>query len=481
MIPFGEWLPDLPAYENPGATEAKNVYPALNSYRPIGALANVSTNAIDAQCLGAAAFKDKTGDVHTVAGDATKLYLMAGTTWADQSKAAGYSLGIDQRWRFEQFGNYIIATNGFDPIQKFDTTLANPFEDLGGSPPTARFLAVVRDFLVAGYVDGEGNVVRWPSINNPESWDIGTSQADQQVLPSGGPVTGLFGGEYGLIFQERKITRMTYVGAPLIFQFDAIEENHGCREPNSAAQYGKFVFYLSHNGFYLCDGASSRPIGDQKVDRYFFSDFDEDYPFNITAAIDPVNKLYVVAYPGAGNSGGLPNKLLIYNWAIDRWSRAEANVNHFLTSLSPGYTLEGLDAVSASVDALPYSLDSPFWKGGKLQLGAFGTTHFLQTFSGSNLAAILETTEGEPTPGTRTRIRFTRPLVDTSSATVQVGHRARLADSVTWEPASSVNARGRSATRVYDRYMRARVNIEAGASWTHAQGVDFIAFGGGTR
>ena len=31
QVPFGEWLPDLPDHLNPGATQAKNVYPAVNS------------------------------------------------------------------------------------------------------------------------------------------------------------------------------------------------------------------------------------------------------------------------------------------------------------------------------------------------------------------------------------------------------------------------------------------------------------------
>ena len=34
QVPFGEWLPDLPDHMNPGSTQAKNVYPAVNSYRP---------------------------------------------------------------------------------------------------------------------------------------------------------------------------------------------------------------------------------------------------------------------------------------------------------------------------------------------------------------------------------------------------------------------------------------------------------------
>ena len=34
QLPFGEWLPDLPNHVNPGSTQALNVFPAVNSYRP---------------------------------------------------------------------------------------------------------------------------------------------------------------------------------------------------------------------------------------------------------------------------------------------------------------------------------------------------------------------------------------------------------------------------------------------------------------
>jgi hypothetical protein len=33
QIPFGEWLPDQPEYNNPGANTANNVYFAASSYK----------------------------------------------------------------------------------------------------------------------------------------------------------------------------------------------------------------------------------------------------------------------------------------------------------------------------------------------------------------------------------------------------------------------------------------------------------------
>src|SRR5690606_32055624 len=164
MIEFGEFLPDLPAFENPGATEAKNVYPALKSYRPIGALQDVSSSALGGACLGAAAFKTQAGDVVTVAGDSSKLYVMRGDTWTG---GGSYSLGSDERWRFEQFGNYIIATSGGKP-QKYDVTGLVQWEELGGQPPRMKYLAVVRDFLVGGVIDDHGDRVQWSAMNDPE-------------------------------------------------------------------------------------------------------------------------------------------------------------------------------------------------------------------------------------------------------------------------------------------------------------------------
>ena len=76
QLPFAEWTPDLPDHMNPGATEATNVFPAVNSYRPFNDIAVTSSNALTARCQGARAFKSDSGVVSIFAGDATKLYKL---------------------------------------------------------------------------------------------------------------------------------------------------------------------------------------------------------------------------------------------------------------------------------------------------------------------------------------------------------------------------------------------------------------------
>ena len=63
QLPFGEWLPDLPDHMNPGSTQAKNVFPAVNSYRPFKNISVTSSNATDARTQGARAFKSDSGVV----------------------------------------------------------------------------------------------------------------------------------------------------------------------------------------------------------------------------------------------------------------------------------------------------------------------------------------------------------------------------------------------------------------------------------
>src|SRR3546814_8309897 len=101
-------------------------------------------------------------------------------------------------------------------MKKFDLAAPVAFTNLLGSPPAARFLAVVRDFLVAGYTAGSSITLQWSGINNAEQWTIGSNQSDSQVMPTGGEITGVTGGEFGLVFQEKRIVRMTYVGGDKI-------------------------------------------------------------------------------------------------------------------------------------------------------------------------------------------------------------------------------------------------------------------------
>jgi hypothetical protein len=284
----------------------------------------------------------------------------------------------------------------------------------------------------------------------------------------------------GIIFQEFCIRRCAYVGTPLIFQFAKIADNIGATIPGSIANYKDYIFFVDRSGFYMIAGGYQVvPIGEQRVNRYFWNDVDQMYMHRVRAAVDPVNALYVISYPGAGNSGGNPNKTLVYAYNLDRWARGTPGDLDMIFSAATqsGFTLEQLDTVNASVEALPFSLDSPIWTGiARRLVGGFDTTHKLGFFNGEALAATVDSTEANLAPGRLARVRLARPLVDAVFSPMAVGPRNRQFDAVIFGSAVAANAIGSCPFNASARYHRGRITIPAGQSWTHIMGVDDIDF-----
>ena len=195
-VQFTEWLPDQPDNAG-GLNDALNVIPVSIGYQPF-------PNAVDFS--GAAAesinsvFVAKWGtEIVIFAGGATKLFKFNNTTEAleDKSKSGGYSSIFP--WKFVQFGKTVIAANGNAILQYWTIGTSTAWADVATSP-IARQVAVVRDFVVTGYVNTGtlGNsTVQWSDINDETDWTAGaTSQADNQVIADGGNIQAVTGGEF---------------------------------------------------------------------------------------------------------------------------------------------------------------------------------------------------------------------------------------------------------------------------------------------
>lgn len=481
MLQFGEYLPDLPQFGNPGSLEAKNCLPAGLSYKSFPSL-SVFSSALDARCQGAVIGRDNDGNTFNFAGNASKLYKLSGQTFSDVSKAGGYSTGSDESWQFTQWGEQIIATNFADNPQTYTMGTSSLFADLT-TDLKARYVDVLGDFVVFGntYDSTDGNVpyrVRWSAIGDPTDYTVSsTTQSDYQDLDGpGGWVMQVVGGEYGVIFQERAIVRMSYVGSPAIFQFDEIEKGRGTLAPNSVVKIGNLIAYLGEDDFYLFDGQKSIPIGTNRIAKTFYNELDQDNMSLIYGALDPVNQIIFWSYPATGNNG-IANKVVAYNYspnATKRWTHAELNTEVLCRSLSEGYTLEGLDAIYSSIEDVPVSLDSRIWTGGKVYLAAFDSNHKLNTLTGSALTATIDTTESEINPGSHTLLRKFRPMIEGTSATItaKIGTRNKANESVTWSSSISEDSDGEFSCMQNARFHRARFTISGG--FDDALGVEVL-------
>jgi hypothetical protein len=429
---FPEWLPDRDDHENPGLVQCKNVLPDT-FYKPIKALVDGGTAMTDI-ALGAYSLKDESGVAFNFSGDDTELYRLDSGDWTSIDSA--FTTTAENRWVFVEFGTNCVATNLDDVMQVYDVEVDSSFAALAGTPPQAKYLAVVGDFLVAGYISTSANTVQWSGINDITEWTAGTAESDSQVIPEGGAITGLAGGEYGLVFQETQITRMNYQGPPLNFSFDVIEHTHGTRAHGSIAQYGIYTYYLGLSGFYMTDGTQSQSISPEKVNSYFQAKYDDTLPYKVTSVVDPKERTITWSYVGLDSPDSLPNWLIIYNWELQRWSEAEIRHELLFTCLSNGLTLDELDTLYPDIDEMIPSLDSSIFKGGIASSCAISLTHQLSTFTGAALEGVIETAEYELNPGDKTVLTEVWPLID-GNITVTVNTRANYQD--TPEPTGDID------------------------------------------
>lgn len=466
-LTLGQLEPDQAEHNQEGLREADNTYPSPNGYRPIKAFSAFS-DAIPEEFQGGTTLLGSDGTVNLLAGTATDLYRFnAGLEW----ESILGSLTAN-RWYFTQYGDYGIATNGSNPVQI--DLLASTAVALGGTPPSAEGCMTVRDFLVLLKCDGANNRVEWSGFRDREEWLDGDNQSGQQSLLEGGAITGWAGGEYGLIFQTTRITRMSYIGVPIIWQWDTISTNVGCIAPGSVAQLGRLVFFLSHRGFYVTDGNDVKPIGNERIDRTFLQTYSPDDLEQMYAVVDP--KAQIVTFC-------LPNQQFHYHIALDRWTTGSQALKAAFQGYTQGVSLDELDAIFGNLDAMgTISLDDPRFKGGDPQLLFVNSSDEVGTLSGDNMAATFLLPFIEIVPGREARINSVRPITDaTNGITIVATQRRKLGEAGATDTVATMTTSGDIPCRISGRVIRFRISVEGGASWQYMQGLDLNYIAGGGR
>ena len=602
QVPFGEWLPDQPEHLNPGANVAKNVYYALQGYKPFKSLVAYSSNTATTNSKGAGSFRDNTNTVFNFVATKDTIYELSsgsftevgakglllnnsfatctitvsdyanigtgktitlskndGTTVVftsttgspsalefqvqtnNNTTATNLKTTIDNHADFSatvvgavvtvtraavgrnnltnvstdtvrltttnfvggtpltggdtdfvtftQFGNYVIASNGIDAPQYYLMGTSTAFNNLSaiatdGSPPLFRVSGVIRDFLVTGNISGATNRIQWSGINDISTWTEGSKSADFQDLPgSGGRVVAITSGEVGYVFRQNQIIRIDFVGGATIFRLSVISPNRGAVYGKTVCQDNRRVFFYADDGFFQIDGDNIVAIGAEKVNRFFDADLNKAYTDRIVATVDPFNQLALWLYPSVANTNnttGICDRILIYNYATQKWSIAEVNASQIFSQFVGAYTVELMDIISTNLDNINIALDTDFWNGGQLYLGAIDNDFKAAIFAGNQLEAEMETSEIEPIPGQRTKITGVRPIVDCAS-TVALKTRDALVDTATTSSYVAANTTGIAPLRQSGRYVRANVKIASGTNWNDAQGIDVTAAPAGIR
>lgn len=480
-IPFEAWRPDLSCISNALRT-AKNVYANGDTYIPVPA-AEKQGSVIPGVSLDASSFELDDGTKLMIAGSTTDLHKAdTDGTWTDIGGT--YTVAETEGWAFAQFGDFIVAT-GKSTTQLYE---AGSFGNLTGAP-NAGCCGVVKDFMVLGDIASGRNKLHWSAINDVKGWTVGTNQSDTQEFPDGGKVQAIVSGEIGYIIQERAIRAMTYEGPPYIFRFDKVSEKRGALTRHSVAQRGNTTFLLSSDGFFAMQNGQLIPIGDGHVDEYFRNTERQEFRHKIRSAIIPMRQIVVWAYTTNNSTDGKPDRLLVYNYARNRWTIIEEGLQSVFPYTKTPLHLDNMNTVYPDLDAMTISLDSALFKGSGEELGGITNDGYLCTFSGAAMEALFETQIfriGEQ----GSLVSRVRPVCDASNAEVAVRGGKGIYEMGTYSAYGTRNRDGRVSKRSRGEFQQVKLKIPAdtaipdadnNASWTECAGVDVSLIGRGPR
>lgn len=495
-IPLPPWAPDVASNDAQATAVALNVFPRPDGYGPVPS-PRAATQALPGPCRGAIAVRTAVGAWIVYAGTATKLYrLNLGTLdWSDVSGPSAYSLPEGDYWSFALYGPTLIATHTGARPQEINIDAAGAkFADLayttGNPPPYARFVAVVNEFVVFGGILGNEAAVQWSALGNPHEWIPGVHASDIQVLPDGGSVTGLVGGETVVIFQERAIQQLVFApGTAEIFQRSKLESDRGAVAPWSVLKIGPTIFYLDRDGIYAFAAGVSVPIGKNRVNGWIQDLRDPTYIHTCVATPDPTGNRVLFAFKSNRVSDPtILDACIVYDYVQDRWTQVDLTIRHWLRVQTAPVSFdsinEDMDAGTAPYDfAGGVSADSAIFSGGVPLVGTFGLDNRLSLLEGPSLEALIETADAQLARPRRAYARGLRPDTDADSWTAAVGTRESLGSSVLvrWRSETKPNTQRFAPCHASGRYHRARLRIAAGDAWTYATAIEPDAVSEGSQ
>jgi len=264
-------------------------------------------------------------------------------TWGDGTfgSVSGLSASSQLRlWSIDNFGEDMIScirAGGVFYWDKTDTTAvrAKPLDDVASSnlPPTVGLQVLVSDVdrhvLVLGSdpIDADGVartsvvdplLIAWCDQENILQWEpLATNTAGSLRVSSGSQIVGgLRARQETLIWTDTSLYSLQFVGPPLTFGINLINEGVGLIAPNAAINSPAGVFWMDRKGFYVYSGSVQNvPCS---VHSYVFDDINEQQNYQFFAFLN--RQFNEVGWFYSSSSSTLPDRYVTFNYTDSVWA-----------------------------------------------------------------------------------------------------------------------------------------------------------------
>jgi hypothetical protein len=181
---------------------------------------------------------------------------------------------------------------------------------LGADPITGGNRTGVVDPMLIAFSDSE-SAIDWNPTN--------TNSAGSLRLSSGSQIVGgIKARQEVLIWTDTSIYSMRFIGAPLVFSVNLINEGAGLLGPKAFVNAPNGVFFMSKQGFYFYNGAVQKlPC---TVQEYVFEDLDLSQAYKCHVALNSEFSEVWFFYPSIDDDTREISRYAIYNYEENSWS-----------------------------------------------------------------------------------------------------------------------------------------------------------------
>jgi hypothetical protein len=443
------WLPDIVPFDMPqgGLCRCENLLPYDEYYASVSSPVTYSSEAVTTVPRSAIEIKPGTSSTkYVMIGTSDAIFrLESDASVTDVTRiAAAYACG-ENTWNWVLYGDWIIATNYVDVPQILKNVPAGTnFAALGGTtPPRAKYCTLYNGHLVFGYTYESSTAypkrLRWSAHEDVENWTVSlTTQCGyQDIQDADGDMTGIarVGSSLALFF-ENSITIAYYSGYPYTLGYAVNKYSDVGALPNTMISVGDKCYFWSNHGIHELSEAGIVDVG-LGVRNTVLSSLDQGYIYRITRHHDIKHGLIWWSYTSTQASAGTPDRILIYNYRLKKFSIVSCNVG-CIFGITSGAVL--LDAMTyTDLEDVPYPIDSNVWLANNPSIGCLSTTNYVQTFSGTALASVIETGDLKEDDDKKIlQISDIRPMIRDATAadvSVSIGYRNSPNEGVVYSTA----------------------------------------------
>jgi hypothetical protein len=428
------------------------------------------------------------GDISLVKFDGTYEVYFATASTIEQmdssfqfsSIATGLNITAGDDMSFCHFGSFLLNSNTTDGFKAYNVETPAGNNAVSGAP-SARSIFSANNVVVALDCDGNNRRMQTSGVGDHTAWD--SKGADGKTFEDGGALVGGADLQNGaaVLFQDDSVRLMQFGGAPggALYRISKIADGLGAVNARSIVPFNGRVFFLSSRGFYdYVLGGQPRPIGSEKINRWFLSQISTEDLRKVQGWIDPENNVVGWRFRRNGvSSQSVYEDCICFDWEIGEWFTLDVATATISRIATAGYTVDGPYA-DVLVDDNETPVDDRLYQGGQPVLAALDDDLKFATFSGTPLAATLETSE--LTNLKHQRVTGVNAIVDTTAAQIQLGVKQRFQDAFSYGSAVTMDADGFAPVDEAGKAYSIRMTIPAGTLWTNATGFDGIEGSGGS-